>query len=79
MPRKLPPWLIVRRALKSVVSGVIFCLRALMVATIWLGALPWATVYAWRMYFNLGDVTCVLVHLLNATTLTVLPKRALDR
>ncbi|KAI4521828.1 hypothetical protein K525DRAFT_279161 [Schizophyllum commune Loenen D] len=57
MPRKLPPWLIARRALKSVVSGAIFCLRALMVATIWLGALPWATVYAWRMYFNLGDVT----------------------
>ena len=50
-----------------------------MVATIWLGALPWATVYAWRMYFNLGDVTYVLVYLLNATILTVLTQRALDR
>ncbi|TRM65382.1 hypothetical protein BD626DRAFT_546886 [Schizophyllum amplum] len=57
MPRKLPPLLIVRRAFRSVFDAAVFCLRALMVATIWLGALPYGTVWAWRMYFNLGDAT----------------------
>ncbi|KAL1742132.1 hypothetical protein HDZ31DRAFT_84364 [Schizophyllum fasciatum] len=57
MPQTLPPWLIARRAAKSVFSSVIFCLRAIMVATIWLGVLPFSTVYAWRAYFRLGNVT----------------------
>ncbi|KAF8903526.1 hypothetical protein CPB84DRAFT_1814671 [Gymnopilus junonius] len=34
---------------------LLFVLRALAVAAIWLGVLPWVTVWTWRMYFSMGD------------------------
>ncbi|RDB15868.1 ERAD-associated E3 ubiquitin-protein ligase doa10 [Hypsizygus marmoreus] len=57
MPSTLPPILLIRRLLQQAVFGLLFGLRAMGVALIWLAALPWATVWTWRMYFSMGDST----------------------
>ncbi|KAJ3511235.1 hypothetical protein NLJ89_g4212 [Agrocybe chaxingu] len=57
MPSSLPPILLIRRLLQHIFSGIIFSLRAIAVASIWLGVLPWVTVWTWRMYFSMGEST----------------------
>ncbi|TBU39775.1 hypothetical protein BD309DRAFT_1083198 [Dichomitus squalens] len=55
MPERLPILLILRQFSHQVVSAILFALRAALVATVWLAALPWATIWTWRVYFALGD------------------------
>lgn len=66
MPLRLPPVLLVRRLAQQCLYALIFVLRAIVVGTIWLAVLPWATVWTWRMYFTMGDSTYVLVIRLSA-------------
>ena len=55
MPERLPIFLVLRQFSHQVVSAILFGLRAALVATVWLAALPWATIWTWRMYFALGN------------------------
>ncbi|KAF9968318.1 hypothetical protein BGZ70_004959 [Mortierella alpina] len=55
MPDILPAWMLARRAADILAVGVRVLLRALLVATIWLVLLPYATVWIWRLYFWVGD------------------------
>ncbi|GLB43378.1 putative RING finger membrane protein [Lyophyllum shimeji] len=57
MPSSLPPVLLIRRLLQQMFYACLFGLRAVVVGTIWLGVLPWATVWTWRMYFSMGEST----------------------
>ncbi|KAF8159833.1 hypothetical protein B0H34DRAFT_704960 [Crassisporium funariophilum] len=55
MPSSLPPVLLIRRLIQHLFLGILFVLRAIAVATIWLGVLPFVTVWSWRMYFSMGE------------------------
>ncbi|KAI9062714.1 hypothetical protein FKP32DRAFT_1667072 [Trametes sanguinea] len=55
MPEKLPFFLVLRQFSQQLVFAVLFGLRAVLVAIIWLAALPWATIWTWRMYFAMGN------------------------
>jgi len=62
MPSTLPPVLLLKRLMETMLLGLLFVMRAVAVAAIWLGVLPWVTVWTWRMYFSMGETTSV-VHL----------------
>jgi E3 ubiquitin-protein ligase MARCH6 len=80
-PDALPTLLIVRRALVSLAWFVLFVLRALLVAFTWIGVLPYATLWVWRVYWYCGDhfaralsdllLTRWTVHSANSTSSTV--------
>ncbi|KAH9893215.1 hypothetical protein C8Q73DRAFT_746014 [Cubamyces lactineus] len=55
MPERLPFFLILRQFSLQLLSAVVFGLRTILVASIWLAALPWATIWTWRMYFSMGN------------------------
>ncbi|KAG5654209.1 hypothetical protein H0H81_006242 [Sphagnurus paluster] len=57
MPSTLPLVLLTRRLIQQTLYAIIFGIRGIVVATIWLGVLPWATVWTWRMYFSMGEST----------------------
>lgn len=57
MPPTLPPVLLIRRLAQQALFTLLFGLRAIAVAVIWLAVLPWATVWTWRMYFSMGEST----------------------
>ncbi|KAF7289096.1 RING-CH-type domain-containing protein [Mycena chlorophos] len=57
MPSRLPPVLLLRRVAQQAFFALLFALRGVAVAAIWLAVLPWATVMTWRMYFAMGDST----------------------
>ncbi|KDR68014.1 hypothetical protein GALMADRAFT_79202, partial [Galerina marginata CBS 339.88] len=57
MPSSLPPILLIRRLIQQVFLALLFVFRAIAVAAIWLGVLPWVTVWTWRMYFSMGEST----------------------
>ena len=59
MPSSLPPLLLIRRLIQHVLLTLLFVARGIAVATIWLGVLPWVTVWTWRMYFSMGESTYV--------------------
>ena len=59
MPSRLPPFLLIRRLVQHILLAILFVLRGIVVATIWLGVLPLVIVWTWRMYFSMGDSTCV--------------------
>jgi len=59
MPSTLPPFLLIRRLAQHIFLAILFALRGIVVATIWLGVLPLVTVWTWRMYFSMGESTCV--------------------
>jgi E3 ubiquitin-protein ligase MARCH6 len=60
MPSTLPPVLLLKRLLETMLFGLLFVMRAVAVAAIWLGVLPWVTVWTWRMYFSMGESTSVI-------------------
>ncbi|KAJ8496047.1 hypothetical protein ONZ51_g1365 [Trametes cubensis] len=55
MPERLPFFLILRQFSLQLLSAVVFGLRTILVASIWLAALPWVTIWTWRMYFSMGN------------------------
>ncbi|TFY72452.1 hypothetical protein EVG20_g549 [Dentipellis fragilis] len=57
MPRRLPVFLLVRRLVQQTFFALLFLLRAVLVAVVWLAVLPWITVWTWRMYFVMGNAT----------------------
>ena len=57
MPTRLPVILLARRLAQQAFLAVVFVLRAILVGTIWLAFLPWATIIVWRMYFAVGEST----------------------
>ncbi|KAJ6580947.1 hypothetical protein B0H19DRAFT_1112979 [Mycena capillaripes] len=57
MPTRLPPVLLLRRVAQQSFFALLFAVRAVAVAIIWLAVLPWVTVMSWRMYFSFGDST----------------------
>ncbi|KAJ7663829.1 hypothetical protein DFH06DRAFT_1393557 [Mycena polygramma] len=57
MPTRLPPVLLLRRVAQQSFFAMLFAVRAVAVAIIWLAVLPWVTVMTWRMYFSMGDST----------------------
>ncbi|KAG6331572.1 hypothetical protein ID866_7515, partial [Astraeus odoratus] len=57
MPATLPPLLLVRRLAQQTLFGVLFGLRAVMIAIVWLAVLPWITIWTWRLYFTMGEST----------------------
>ncbi|KAJ7574391.1 hypothetical protein C8J56DRAFT_803140 [Mycena floridula] len=57
MPSRLPPVLLIRRLAQQALWMILFAVRGVVVATIWLAVLPWATVWTWRMYFFMGEAT----------------------
>jgi hypothetical protein len=59
MPARLPPVLLLRRLAQQSFFALLFGLRAVAVAIVWLAVLPWVTVWTWRMYFTMGDSTYV--------------------
>jgi len=48
-----------RRLIQHFLFAILFILRGVAVMTIWLGVLPWVTVWTWRMYFSMGESTYV--------------------
>ncbi|KAJ7036506.1 hypothetical protein C8F04DRAFT_953656 [Mycena alexandri] len=59
MPTRLPPVLLLRRVAQQSFFAMLFVVRAVAVAIIWLAVLPWITVMSWRAYFAVGDSTQV--------------------
>ncbi|KAH9933406.1 uncharacterized protein B0H18DRAFT_1196777 [Fomitopsis serialis] len=59
MPERLPVLLLLRQLSRQAFTTVVFCMRAVIVAVVWLALLPWATIWTWRMYFAMGDTTYV--------------------
>jgi len=59
MPKRLPFLLVLRKLVQQFFSVVVFTIRAILVASIWLAVLPWITLWTWRAYFAVGDVACV--------------------
>ncbi|KAF9522418.1 hypothetical protein CPB83DRAFT_112389 [Crepidotus variabilis] len=57
MPSSLPPFLLFRRLIQHLFFGFLLLLRGIAVVAIWLGFLPWVTVWTWRMYFSMGETT----------------------
>ncbi|EPQ56749.1 hypothetical protein GLOTRDRAFT_115872 [Gloeophyllum trabeum ATCC 11539] len=57
MPERLPPLLVLRRLAQQAFWGFLFCVRAVLVAIVWLVILPWVTLWTWRMYFAMGEST----------------------
>ncbi|CAL1715156.1 unnamed protein product [Somion occarium] len=57
MPARLPITLVIRRLIQQAALAVLFAFRGILVGTVWLAFLPWATVWTWRMYFAMGDAT----------------------
>ncbi|KAJ7708893.1 hypothetical protein B0H17DRAFT_1174191 [Mycena rosella] len=57
MPTRLPPVLLLRRVAQQSFFAMLFAVRGVAVAIIWLAVLPWVTVMTWRMYFSMGDST----------------------
>ncbi|KAF6753084.1 hypothetical protein DFP72DRAFT_903296 [Ephemerocybe angulata] len=57
MPSHLPPFLLARRFIQHGIFGLLFLIRVIGVAIIWLAVLPWITVWTWRMYFSMGETT----------------------
>ena len=61
MPKRLPILLVFRKLVQQFFSVIVFSIRAVLVACIWLAVLPWITLWTWRAYFAVGDVACVLL------------------
>lgn len=59
MPNSLPPLLLIRRLAQQAFFVSLFGLRAILVAIVWLALLPWITIWTWRVYFTMGESTCV--------------------
>ena len=78
MPMRLPFLLLARRFAQQTGQGLLFALRAVMVGLIWLAILPWATIWTWRMYFTMGDSTCVVFLSSLPCTLTDGHQRVVD-
>ncbi|KXN87669.1 ERAD-associated E3 ubiquitin-protein ligase doa10 [Leucoagaricus sp. SymC.cos] len=57
MPSRLPTILLIRRLSQHALLAILFVLRGIAVAIIWLTVLPWVTVWTWRMYFSMGEST----------------------
>lgn len=57
MPMHLPPLLLLKQLAQQTAVVILFALRAVLIAIIWLGILPWATIWTWRMFFTVGDST----------------------
>lgn len=57
MPARLPITLVIKKLIQQAGLGILFALRGILVGTVWLAFLPWATVWTWRMYFAMGDAT----------------------
>ncbi|KAG6907887.1 hypothetical protein DXG01_006994 [Tephrocybe rancida] len=57
MPSSLPPVLLVKKLIQQTLFAILFGIRGIVVGVIWLAALPWATVWTWRMYFSMGEST----------------------
>jgi E3 ubiquitin-protein ligase DOA10 len=70
MPARLPPVLLLRRLAQQSFFAVVFGIRAVAVAVVWLAVLPWITVWTWRMYFTMGDSTYVSASYLFSLLLT---------
>ncbi|KAF8586361.1 hypothetical protein K439DRAFT_961991 [Ramaria rubella] len=56
MPDRVPITIIVRKFAEQVIAVILFMLRAMVVAFVWLTLLPYGTVLAWRLYFRMGDI-----------------------
>ena len=56
MPGHLPPLLFLRRLAMQLLSWHLAGLRGIVVAAVWLGLLPYTTVWVWRFYFWTGEL-----------------------
>ena len=61
MPSSLPPLLLIRRLAQQAFFATLFGIRAVLIAIVWLALLPWITIWTWRVYFTMGESTCVSV------------------
>src|SRR6266542_3560341 len=55
MPDTIPIVLFLRRGIRRLYGLIQIWFRALLVAIVWLIALPWVTVWIWRFYFWSGE------------------------
>ena len=55
MPNEIPRFLFIKRALICVVKWLSQLLHFVLVAFVWLGLLPYVTVWCWRWYFYFGN------------------------
>ena len=63
MPTTLPPFLVARRLAQQTLLAILFGLRAIVIAIVWLALLPWITIWTWRLYFTMGESTYDPLHL----------------
>ncbi|TIB68148.1 hypothetical protein E3P77_01303 [Wallemia ichthyophaga] len=56
MPPQLPRLLFFKRAIICVLKWILHSLHFLLVALVWLGFLPYITVWCWRCYFYFGNL-----------------------
>lgn len=62
MPQQLPWDLFIKRGIRRIASLQATWFRALLVASVWLGALPYITVWVWRFYFWSGDKIAFMIN-----------------
>ncbi|KAF9188929.1 hypothetical protein BGZ50_001079 [Haplosporangium sp. Z 11] len=55
MPDVIPKWIMIKRAIDTLATGIKVVLRAILVISIWLVILPYLTIWMWRLYFWVGD------------------------
>ncbi|KIJ55634.1 hypothetical protein M422DRAFT_199944 [Sphaerobolus stellatus SS14] len=64
MPDKVPVTIIIRKFAEQVISVILFVMRAVLVAFVWLTFLPYGTLLTWRLYFRFGNIIawCISLH-----------------
>ncbi|KAL7409311.1 hypothetical protein BDY24DRAFT_223553 [Mrakia frigida] len=55
MPTQLPPLLFASRLLRQAFKLLLLVLRSCLVGITWLGIVPWLTIWAFRLYFVMGN------------------------
>ncbi|GJJ11157.1 hypothetical protein Clacol_005388 [Clathrus columnatus] len=56
MPDKVPLHILIRKFVEQLVAVVLFVLRTVLVAFVWLILLPYGTLLTWRVYFRIGNI-----------------------
>lgn len=64
MPSTLPARFFIQHVKQMAYTAIRWILRACLVSFIWLGIVPYITIWTWRVYFCIADVTSRLFHLL---------------
>lgn len=59
MPDRVPITILVRKFAEQIIFVILFMLRTVLVAFVWLTLLPYGTLLIWRVFFFFGNLLYV--------------------